>query len=127
MKANFKAFCAGLAGLAIGISGTAAIYAQTRTPHGFLVADVEVTDQAGFQKYAAGVPATLTPFGGHYIVRGGKTISLEGAAPHRVVVTEFPSIEKAQAWYNSAGYSAIRPIRQKAAKSRVFLVEGATP
>jgi uncharacterized protein (DUF1330 family) len=127
MKPNFKVLLAALAGLAIGVLGTAAIYAQTKTPLGYLIADVDVSDQAGFQTYAAGVPATLAPFGGHYIVRGGKTIVLEGDAPHRVVVTEFPSIENAQAWYNSPAYSAIRPIRQKASKSRLFLIEGATP
>ena len=127
MKPTFKMLLAALAGLAMGVLGTAAIYAQTKTPLGYLIADVDVTDQAGFQKYASQVPATMAPFGGHYIVRGGKVTSLEGDAPHRVVVTEFPSLEKAQAWYNSPAYSAIRPIRQAAAESRLFLVEGVTP
>jgi len=127
MKPNLKMLLAALVGLAIGVVSTATIYAQTKTAPGYLIADVQVTDQAGFQKYSSQVPATLNPFGGHYIVRGGKTIPLEGEAPSRVVVTEFPSIENAQAWYNSAAYSAIRPIRQNATKSRLFLVEGVTP
>jgi uncharacterized protein (DUF1330 family) len=127
MKPDLRVWLAALAGLSIGVAGTAAVYGQTKTAPGYLIADVQVTDQATFQKYAAGVPATLKPFGGHYIVRGGKTIALEGDAPTREVVTEFPSLEKAQAWYNSPAYTAIRPIRQSSAKSRVFLVEGATP
>jgi uncharacterized protein (DUF1330 family) len=127
MKSSVKILSAALAGLALGVLGTAAIYAQTKTPLGYLIADVEVSDQAGFQKYAAQVPATLTPFGGRDIIRGGKIIPLEGDAPHRSVVIEFPSIEKAQAWYNSPAYSAIRPLRQSSAKARLFLVEGVTP
>jgi uncharacterized protein (DUF1330 family) len=127
MKPTSKMLLAALAGLVMGVIGTAAIYGQTKTARGYLIADVDVTDQAGFQKYASQVPATLAPFDGHYIVRGGKTIPLEGDAPHRIVVTEFPSIEKAQAWYNSPAYSAIRPARQSAAKGRLFLVEGVTP
>jgi uncharacterized protein (DUF1330 family) len=54
-------------------------------------------------------------------------VPLEGDAPKRVVVTEFPSLEQARAWYNSPAYSAIRPIRQSAAKSQVFLAEGVAP
>jgi uncharacterized protein (DUF1330 family) len=126
MRPNLKIVLAAMVGLGIGVLSTA-IYAQTKTVPGYLIADVQVTDQAGFQKYSSQVPATLAPFGGHYIVRGGNTIPLEGEAPSRVVVSEFPSIEKAKAWYNSAAYSAIRPIRQNAAKSRLFLVEGVTP
>ena len=127
MKANLKLLLAAFVGAVVGVLGAAAIYAQAKTAPGYLIADVDVTDQAGFQKYAAQVPATLAPFGGHYIVCGGKVVSLEGNAPKRVVVTAFPSFEKALAWYNSPAYSAIRPIRQSAAKSRLFLVEGATP
>ena len=127
MRSNLKMLLAALVGLAIGVVSTATINAQIKAVPAYLVADVQVIDQDGFQKYSSQVPTTLTPFGGHYIVRGGKTIPLEGTAPNRVVVTQFPSIEKAQALYNSAAYSAIRPIRQNAAKSRLFLVEGVTP
>ena len=127
MRTNLKMLLAALVGVAIGAAGSAVIYAQTKTPLGYLVADVEVTDQAGFQKYASQVSATEGPFGGHYIVRGGKVTPLEGDAPHRVVISEYPSVEKALAWYNSPAYSAIRPLRQAAAKSRLFVVEGVTP
>jgi uncharacterized protein (DUF1330 family) len=39
----------------------------------------------------------------------------------------FDSAEKAREWYDSPAYAAIRPIRQSAAKSRVFIVEGLAP
>ncbi len=127
MSTKLKMLFAALGGVALGAIATASIYAQTRTAPAFLIGDIEVTDQATYQTYASQVPPTLEPFGGHYIVRGGSTVPLEGAAPNRVVVTEFPSLEKAKAWYNSPAYSAIRPIRQRASKSHVFLVEGVAP
>jgi uncharacterized protein (DUF1330 family) len=39
-------------------------------------------------------------------------------------VIAFDSMEKAQAWYNSAEYQKLRPIRQKSGNSRTFIVEG---
>jgi uncharacterized protein (DUF1330 family) len=43
------------------------------------------------------------------------------------VVIAFDSVEKAREWYDSPAYAAIRPIRQSAAKSRIFIVEGVVP
>ena len=70
---------------------------------------------------------TLTPFNGHYhfVVRGGKTESLDGDTPPKgIVVIAFDSSEQAHAWYNSPAYAAIRPIRLAAVKGRMFVVEG---
>jgi uncharacterized protein (DUF1330 family) len=61
-------------------------------------------------------------------VRGGKTRALEGEAPKGyVVVIGFDSVEKAREWYDSPAYEAIRPIRQNATKSRIFIAEGVAP
>ena len=128
MKMNPRVILAALVGAAIGAAGAAAIHAaQTKTPAGYMIAEENVTDSATFQKYAAQVPATLAPFGGHYVVRGGKTVALEGEPPQRVVVVAFESVEKAKAWYDSPAYSAIRPIREGASKGRLFIAEGVTP
>jgi len=42
-------------------------------------------------------------------------------------VLEFDSLAAAQSFENSADYQAIAPLRQKAARSRVFLAEGLSP
>jgi uncharacterized protein (DUF1330 family) len=65
--------------------------------------------------------------GGEYLIRGaGKVTALEGEPPKRFVVIQYESVEKALEWYNSPEYAAIRPIRQKAVKSRVFIVRVAS-
>jgi uncharacterized protein (DUF1330 family) len=61
------------------------------------------------------------------VVRSDKTQSLEGEPPNGIVVIAFDSVEKAREWYDSPAYAAIRPIRQRAAKSRIFIVEGLAP
>ena len=82
-----------------------------------------------FQNYAEKVPETLAPFRGsfHYVVRGGKTQALEGQPPKSIGVLAFDSTEKALAWYNSPAYEAIKPIRQGALVSRMFMGDGLPP
>jgi len=129
MKTNYKFALAVLAGLSIGIAGDKAIHAQqVNTPPGYVIAEVEVTDPAGMQKYGAKVPETMAPFNHRYLVRSNKIQALEGEPPGGgVVVIAFDSAEKAREWYDSPAYAAIRPIRQSAAKSRIFVVEGIAP
>ena len=119
-----------LAGISIGAVSVVAIHAQeAKTPPAYIIAEVEVTDRAAFQKYAEKVPETLAPFRGsfHYVVRGGKTQALEGQPPKSIVVLAFDSTEKALAWYNSPAYEAIKPIRQGASVSRLLMAEGLPP
>ena len=67
----------------------------------YLIADVEVTDPAGYADYTRDIVATVDAFGGRYLVRGGKTEVLEGDwSPRRVVVIEFPSMAQLRAWYD---------------------------
>jgi uncharacterized protein (DUF1330 family) len=128
MKTNYKLALAVLAGVSLGVAGAEAIHAQqVKTPPAYIIADVDVTDQATFQKYADKVPETLAPFNGQYLDRGGKTQALEGEAPKRVVVIAFASAEKARGCYDSPAYVAIKSIRESSAKSRLFIVEGITP
>jgi len=125
MKTNYKLALAALTGAAIGVASAGAILGEQPKPApGYVVAEVDVSDPVTFQKYADQVPGTLASFNGRYLVRGGKTVSLEGEAPKRIVVIAFDSIEKARAWEDSPAYAAIKPIRLRSAKSRVFIVEG---
>jgi len=128
MTANRKLALGLLIGIVIGIAGATAIRArQARTAPGYIIAEVEVTDRDAFQKYGAKVPETLAPFNHQYIIRGGKTISLEGEPPRGIIMIAFDSVEKAQAWYQSPAYSAIKPMRLNSASSRIFIAEGVTP
>ena len=50
---------------------------------------------------------------------------LEGSwQPKRSVILEFPSVEKAKAWWGSTDYGEAKSIRQKAAKTSLVVVEG---
>jgi uncharacterized protein (DUF1330 family) len=126
---NWKVVGAALAGMAIGAAGggMAMHAAQTKVAPGYIVAEVEVTDAAAFQPYAQQAPPIVAAHGGRYLVRGGAVTPVEGDAPKRLTVIAFDSVEKAKGFEESPEYNAIRPIRQKSAKSRICIVEGVMP
>jgi uncharacterized protein (DUF1330 family) len=91
----------------------------------YFIVDNEVTDPAGFEEYRQQVPITVAQYGGRFLVRGGQIQTLEGDwRPTRIVVTEFPSIEQALRWYDSAEYSALKALRSHSARGSVVLVDG---
>ena len=129
MKTNPKLVFAVLVGVLIGITGDIIIQGQqTNTPPGYLIAEADITDPPALEKYAEKLTDTVAPFNHHFVVRSSKIQPLEGDAPKsRVVIIAFDSVEKAREWYDSPAYAAIRSIRQDAAKSRIFIVEGLAP
>ena len=91
----------------------------------YVIADVEVTDPAGFEEYRARVSTTIAQYGGRYLVRGGATETLEGDwSPRRLIVLEFPSMTSARAWFTSAEYAPLIALRQRTANTRLVLADG---
>jgi uncharacterized protein (DUF1330 family) len=128
MKTNYKLILGVLVGAMIGAAGASVIRGQqAKVLPGYVIAEVDVTDPATFKEYAEKAPGTIAASNGHYIIRGGKSVSIEGEPPKRFVVIQFDSVEKAKAWEDSPAYVAIKPIRHSSAKSRVFIIEGAGP
>jgi uncharacterized protein (DUF1330 family) len=94
----------------------------------YVLANVEVLDAAGFAPYREAVPATIAKYGGRYLARGGATTSVEGgAAPKRVVLLEFPDAATARAWLDSPEYEPLIEIRQRTAKTDIWLIDGVSP
>lgn len=89
----------------------------------YVLVDVEVLNPEAYAEYTRAVPATLEPFGGRFLVRGGAVETLEGAwQPRRAVLIEFPSVERAKAWHASPDYVAILPIRVQHARTNFLAV-----
>jgi uncharacterized protein (DUF1330 family) len=92
----------------------------------YVIADVQVSDPAAYERYRPLAAASIARFGGRYIVRGGDPLLLEGTpAPQRIVVIEFPDAATAGRWYHSDEYRQALKIRQNAStQARLILVEG---
>jgi uncharacterized protein (DUF1330 family) len=92
----------------------------------YLIADIEVTNPAGYDEYRRHVVATVEKYGGRFVVRGGASETLEGDwGPKRVVVLEFPTMDALKRWYNSPEYKPLIALRQKNASGNVIAVQGA--
>jgi uncharacterized protein (DUF1330 family) len=121
MKTRYLLFPALLG--AIGVAAIKALGAHAAVP-AYVITEIEVTDVEAFREYAPRVQPSFAPFGGRYLVRGGNTQSFSGEPPKRVVVLAFDSMERAQSWYASPEYEALKGLRDKAGKARIFAVEG---
>ena len=117
-----------VASAALGAMAVQTLHAQTKPP-AYNIAEITIKDQDGYNKeYLPLITKALTEAGGKFLVRGGKTISYEGAAPApRVIVIQFESLDKLQALYNSAPYKDAVAVGDKYATQRIFGAEGVSP
>jgi len=91
----------------------------------YILVQVDVTNAQQYQEYAKLTPGIVSSFGGRFLARAGRTLTLEGPpARPRVALLEFPSFEKAQEFYQSPAYAAARKLREGAAQAQFVLVEG---
>jgi uncharacterized protein (DUF1330 family) len=123
MKTNYKIAIALVAGAAIGGAAIQGLHAQAK-PRAYVVAEVDVTNQDAFIKeYTPLAVKALTESGNKVVARGGKTATIEGAPPKRIVINSFDSLDQAVAAYNSPAYKEARKIGNKYATFRIYAVE----
>ena len=92
---------------------------------GYLIAYVDVTDPQQYEQYKVLSTKAMQEHGAEVLVRGGRTVPLEGdVVPSRVVLLKFASVEAAQAFYDSETYRAARQAREHAARMNMIVVEG---
>jgi uncharacterized protein (DUF1330 family) len=91
----------------------------------YVIVELDVTDPAAFEEYRTQVPATIAKYGGRYLVRGGRSQTLEGDwHPRRCVLLEFPSVEQAMTFYDSPEYAPQKALRLRSARSKIVVMEG---
>ena len=91
----------------------------------YVIVDIEIIDPVRYESYKKLTPASLVPFEGKFVVRGGACETLEGQwQPGRMVVLEFPTKEKAKAWWSSAIYAPAKANRQSPSHTKKILVVG---
>ena len=124
MNSKFKFALAVIASAALGAAAMQGLHAQAK-PKAYTVTETEVIDAAAQAAYTPLVRAALQAAGARSLSRpGGRIVATEGAAPKRVGINEWDSLEQAQAFYNSKAYKDLAPQRDKAVKTiRRYIVE----
>lgn len=91
----------------------------------YIIVDVDIQDPVLYEEYKKLTPASLTAYGGKFIVRGADTETLEGNwKPGRFVILEFPSLAAAKKWWDSPEYAPAKAIRQRTATTSMIVVNG---
>jgi uncharacterized protein (DUF1330 family) len=91
----------------------------------YIIVEIDIHDPEQYEDYKKLTPASLLPYNGKFVVRGGETESLEGGwDPKRLVVLAFPSKELAKQWWSSQEYAPAKELRQRIATTKMILVEG---
>ena len=125
MKTRFTVALSMLAGAAIGVGAVQGLQAQGK-PKAYSVSETELIDATAQAAYTPLAQAAQRNAGARPLrTAGGKVVAIEGGAPpKRVAITEWDSLEQAQAFYNSAAWKDLAPQRDKGLKLiRRYVVE----
>jgi len=88
-----------------------------------MISESEIVNSAAVPGYNTEVKRVLKAAGGDLSI-SDKVIPVLGTAPQRVGVTEFDSVDKAQAWVKSKEREGLAPVREKAVKIvRQYIIE----
>lgn len=74
--------------------------------------------------YIENIDATLSPFGGYFVIHGGPKHMLEGTANGDLIIIAFPDMARARSWYHSPAYQRIIHNRLDHSVGTIFLMQG---
>ncbi len=125
MKTHYSVTLAMLAGFGLGAVTVEGLYAQAKPPV-YQVVEIEPSNMETYVKdYVPKAQAAIKAAGGKFLAAGGKTTTIEGEPPKpRVVIQQWDSVEKIQAYRESTAFKELLPLRNSLAKFRTYAVEG---
>jgi uncharacterized protein (DUF1330 family) len=92
----------------------------------YVISEVEVLDHGRIDTYRSLAKASIEQYGGRYVVRGGPVELIEGQRDpaRQFVIVEFPTMDRAHAWYRSPEYARALEVRASALTRTLVFVEG---
>jgi len=132
MSARYRIVVLMCACATLGWLSAEELHGQTRPP-AYLIGQIDVSDPDGYAKqYLPKAREIIKAHGGHLIAAAGaaaggsQVVAVDGDAPKRVVIYEYPSLEALEGWRNDPEYVKVRRIGEKFATYHTFAVEGAS-
>src|SRR5215213_9982960 len=95
---------------------------ESREPmSAYVIVGVDVLDQEAGLAYAAVAQPSILSHDGRFLVAGPTPEPVEGAWDFsRLLVIEFPDMDRVREWYDSPEYRRAREIRKGAARVRML-------
>jgi len=121
-----KLAMAALAGAAVSGIAVHGLHAQSKSSKAYTVTELQTLDPKLAADVAVRIAKAQETAGGHnFKTGGGKVTAMEGSPPpQRVAITEWESLDKAQAFFKSKAWNDLGADRDKALKTiRRYAVE----
>jgi uncharacterized protein (DUF1330 family) len=91
----------------------------------YVIASLTIKDAVRFEDYKRTVLPSMEKYGGRFVARGGPIHVLEGEWPReRLIIGEFPTMERAREWWASPEYAEPKALRQATTDSELVIVQG---
>jgi uncharacterized protein (DUF1330 family) len=100
---------------------------KSQQPVAYAISAIEgIMDEQTIGRYGELAGPAIEHFGGHFVVSNAEPIVVEGESLSRYLsIVEFPSIEVANAWYDSPEYAEARALTPATFRGRLLtFVEG---
>jgi uncharacterized protein (DUF1330 family) len=116
MKRQITTLLALIAGVGISVAAVQGLHAQTK-PKAYGISEVEILDRAALDAFAKVARPAVQAAGGQVMgTVNEKIIKRVGEAPKAVILVEWDSLEKAEAYLKSPTYTNFIPQRDKSYK-----------
>ena len=92
----------------------------------FVIVDTQIENPDEYEKYKKLAKPIAEKYGGNYRARGGDMDIRETDlwTPTRMVIVEFPDMEAARRFVDSAEYAPVKPLRLNNAKCTLVILDG---
>src|SRR3981081_1280742 len=112
MRTQYSVTLAMLAGFGLGAVAVQGLHAQTKPPVYQVVEIDTLCPEAEWKAYVPKAQSSIKAAGGKFLAAGGRTTTIEGEPPKsRVVIQQWDSLAKGQAYRNSTAFKALLPLR----------------
>lgn len=91
----------------------------------YVIAEYEIINEEATNHYRRLAAISYAKYEGRHLVRGAEPFVAEGeSAKGRIVIVEFPSMQRIHEWYASPEYAEALKFRDAALVRRLIFVEG---
>ena len=90
----------------------------------YVIGTSEITDPAGMEEYRNRVVPVIERHGGRFLAAGAPEVREGDLQPHVAVIIEFPSLDQARTWYDSADYQELKAVRQRSTRGTTLFLDG---